>query len=384
MIGRVPIVLSLLVIAAVPTAAQLRVDVGLVNVVATVVDDRGNYVADLAPEDFVVYEDGEPQAIDHFVPMQGLPVSVGVLLDTSRSMESKIETATDAVEQFLHQIHPDDDVFLITFGDRPELLRDFTDDRDRLARALQSPWVGGGTALYEALTLGVDHIRGGRHENKAILLISDGEDTSSSTSLERILRELRQSDLRVYSLGLGPGPEGAVLAGAGATRPTISTGGPIVRRTTRGIPRVAKRRSTTPARRSTSVRTTTGTQTTLAIRRPTGAPPRLPAGQPAPGAVTRSRTVPLDRMNMEVLELFGTISGGWARRVSGSSENSRRNQVSEALEELADELRSQYSIGYYPPHSLDDGIWHRIEITTRNPAHRVRYREQYFGGPEPE
>ena len=87
---------------------------------------------------------------------------------------------------------------------------------------------------------------------------------------------------------------------------------------------------------------------------------------------------------MDVLELFGAISGGRVWLVSGFSDNNRRNQIADALGELADELRNQYTIGYYPAHSLEDGKWHDIELLTRNPSYRVRYRAEYFGGPEPE
>ena len=216
-----PIVL-LAAVAGVLSAAQLTVDVGLVNVVATVLDDRGRYVADLIPEDFILYEDGEVQFIDHFAQSDDLPVSVGVLLDTSGSMERKIDTATEAVERFLRQIHPDDEIFLITFNDRARLIQDFTDDRGRLANGLRRVRVGGGTALYDALALGVDHIRDGKHDKKAILLISDGEDTASTTSFERAQRYVRESEVMVYALGIAPEQENVVRGRVGATPADVS------------------------------------------------------------------------------------------------------------------------------------------------------------------
>ena len=343
-----PVVL-LAAVAGILSAAQLTVDVGLVNVVATVVDDRGRYVADLIPEDFILYEDGEVQFIDHFAQSDDLPVSVGVLLDTSGSMERKIDTATEAVERFLRQIHPDDEIFLITFNDRARLIQDFTDDRGRLANALRRVRVGGGTALYDALALGVDHIRNGKHDKKAILLISDGEDTASTTSFERAQRYVRESEMLVYALGIAPEQENVVRGRVGATPPTFPTGG------------------------------ATGPRTTIEIPFPGGSPPTFPGGGPT-GPRTTGATVPRDILNMDVLEVFGRISGGRTWLVSGFSDNSRRNQISEALDDLADELRNQYSIGYYPEHSLDDGQWHRIDVVTRDPAYRVRHREEYFGG----
>src|SRR5215510_10742383 len=174
--------LALLVCAllAIPLiAAQLKVDVALVNVVATVTDDTGEYVADLTQDDFIVEEDGKAQTISHFSQSNDLPVSMGLLLDSSGSMERKIGTATTAVERFIRSIHKDDDIFLLTFSNRPDLQQDFTSDRDRLARALRRVSVGGGTALYDALELSLRKIKHGIQDKKAILLITDGQDTSS-------------------------------------------------------------------------------------------------------------------------------------------------------------------------------------------------------------
>src|SRR6266699_4361075 len=128
--------------------AQLKVDVALVNVEATVTDDKGRYVPDLSADDLIVQEDGQDQTISHFSQSNDLPVSVGLVLDTSGSMERKIGTATSSVERFIRTIHNDDDIFLMTFANRPELRQDFTDNRDKLASALRRVTVGGGTALY--------------------------------------------------------------------------------------------------------------------------------------------------------------------------------------------------------------------------------------------
>src|SRR5215475_9342299 len=101
--------------------AQLKVDVALVNVVATVTDETGHYISDLTADDFVVTEDGMSQTISHFSQSNDLPVSMGIVLDTSGSMERKIGTATDAVERFIRTVHHEDDIFLLTFSNRPQL-----------------------------------------------------------------------------------------------------------------------------------------------------------------------------------------------------------------------------------------------------------------------
>jgi VWFA-related protein len=147
--------------------AQLKVDVALINVVATVTDDAGHYVSDLTAEDFIVEEDGKAETISHFSQSNNLPVSMGIVLDTSGSMERKIGTATTAVERFIRTVHRDDDIFLLTFANRPQLQQDFTDDREKLARALRRITVGGGTALYDALDLSLRKIKNGVQDKKA-------------------------------------------------------------------------------------------------------------------------------------------------------------------------------------------------------------------------
>src|SRR5437867_5389871 len=154
--------LSLLVLPVL--AAQLKVDVALVNVVATVTDETGHYISDLTENDLIVLEDGKEQKISHFSQSNELPVSMGLLLDSSGSMERKIGTATSAVERFIRTVHKDDDIFLMTFANRPELRQDFTDNREKLATALRRITVGGGTALYDALYEGLRKVKRGSHD----------------------------------------------------------------------------------------------------------------------------------------------------------------------------------------------------------------------------
>src|SRR5579884_805748 len=189
---------------------QLKVDVALVNVVATVTDDHGLYVPDLTADDFVLKEDGKTQAISHLSYSDDMPVSMGITLDTSGSMERKIGTATGAVERFIRTVHPDDDIFLMTFSDRPVLRQDFTSDRDKLAAALRRVNVGGGTALYDALDDSLRKVHKGQHDKKAILLITDGVDTSSYASLEETQLSVRESELLVYCIGIAPSYSGTM------------------------------------------------------------------------------------------------------------------------------------------------------------------------------
>src|SRR5438132_716752 len=219
---RLGLVLLICALITVPIiAGQLKVDVALVNVVATVTDETGHYVSDLTEDDLTVEEDGQVQKIAHFSQSNDLPVSMGVLLDTSGSMERKIGTATSAVERFIRTVHKDDDIFLMTFANRPELRQDFTDNRDKLASALRRITVGGGTALYDAVYEGLRKVRHGSHDKKAILLLTDGEDTSSENTFDEAERSVRESEILVYCLGISPSGGGVLTE-----RSPFPTGGP--------------------------------------------------------------------------------------------------------------------------------------------------------------
>lgn len=288
-------------------AAQLKVDVALVNVVATITDENGRYVADLSPDDLIVEEDGLPQTIAHFDQSRDVPVSLGIVLDTSFSMDPKIATATAAADRFIRSIHEDDDVFLMPFSYYPYVLQDFTSDRAVLTKALRRVQISGDTALYDALVEGLRKIRDGKHQKRAILLISDGDDTASRNSFESAALAVRESEVLVYSLGIAP--DGMA---------------PVEPPQVRGMPQ---------------------------------------------------------SIDMKVLNALTATSGGKAWLVSGKPEN-RLIEIQAAFDEIAAELRNQYSIGYYATHALSDGQWHRIQIRPKNPQHRVRSRRDYFGGSE--
>ncbi len=361
--------------------AQLKVDVALINVVATVTDSQGRYVPGLTAEDFIVQEDGQTQTIAHLTQSDELPVSVGVTLDTSGSMERKIATATGAVERFIRTVHQDDDIFLVTFSDRPVLSQDFTSDRDRLSSALRRVRIGGGTALYEALDFSLTKIKQGEHDKKAIILITDGEDTSSYITFDQAALAVRESELLVYCLGISPSNTGVLTEGIPVPSPMPPTGpagGPV------GIP--GGRGGTGTGGRYPGGRG--GSGGTIGIPLPGGG--SLPFPIPVPGrrpyTFQQRRPTPTsggpmnpDSVDMMVLNSFADASGGKAWLLSGNWTEGRGNQVEKILDEIASELRNQYSIGYYPTHPLQDGKWHRIDIRPKNPRYHVRSRKEYFG-----
>jgi len=197
---------------AAPGEPTFKVDVNLVTFPATVTDGYGRYVGSLRREQFTLYEDGTPQAISLF-HNEIVPVSVGIIIDTSGSMENKIHGAADALVHFVNTIQPDDDVFLMRFSGTVELELDFTGNRELFARAAQSLEARGTTRLYDAVAEALEKIRAGRHKKKALLVITDGMDKSSQVTFEEVLQAARESEVLIYCMGIWPEEQGLFRRG---------------------------------------------------------------------------------------------------------------------------------------------------------------------------
>ena len=221
-VGKLPfwVWLSVLLVAALSSAAQqhraeshqfppIKVEVQLVSLTATVEDNQGHAVAGLQKQDFEVYEDGALQDIAVFHNDERVPVSIGVIFDTSGSMVDKIDEVEDAVIHFVDTTNPEDDIFLIRFSAHVSLVEDFTGDRQRLRQAVGRLSPGGSTALYEAVVTGLEHLQGGKYKKKALLVITDGNDTSSQITLGEAVATAQQSEAIVYALGIGHGEHGS-------------------------------------------------------------------------------------------------------------------------------------------------------------------------------
>jgi len=187
----------------------VRVDTELVTLTATVTDSRGRYVANLKQSDFTVYEDGAKQELAYFNTGDRVPVSLGIIFDTSGSMIDKIHGVQDAVEHFVKSVSVGDEIFLIRFSEDAELVQDFTDDRRRILRAVEHLEPQGSTALYDAVVLGLQRIKHGKHRKRALLLLTDGNDTSSSTKFDAVISLVRRSEVTIYALGIGHGERGS-------------------------------------------------------------------------------------------------------------------------------------------------------------------------------
>jgi Ca-activated chloride channel family protein len=321
------------------TGFRFKSGVDLVNVTATVSDRGGRFVSGLRKEDFVVYEDDQPQAVTHF-SAERVPVSLGIALDTSGSMAGeRIEAARRALDQFLYDLlTPEDEMFLYRFGDDAVLVHGWTTDRQALSGALGRIAVGGRTAMYDAVAKAVRLAATGQHQKKALVLLSDGNDTSSRTNLRVLKQLIRESEALVYAVGLE--------CGSGATRsstsdPQFQRRGPVP------IPFPFP-----PGRRG---------------GRPIPAPPPW---RPPPQGRPWSLLGCSDPVDRGALRDMTDDSGGRTEIVRDPRD------LDAATAGIADELSKQYYLGY-PSSVKKDGRWHSIRVEVRNQQYRIRARRGY-------
>lgn len=179
----------------------MMVDVDLVLVTVTVTDPLNRLVTGLEKENFRVYEGREPQTVQHF-SSEDAPISLGVIFDISGSMSDKIDKAREAVVEFFKTAGPEDEFFVITFSDRPELLADFTSSIEDIQAKLVYVNPDGRTALFDAIYMGVTHMRDARHSKKALLVISDGGDNRSRYTFGNVRNMVREADVQIYGIGI--------------------------------------------------------------------------------------------------------------------------------------------------------------------------------------
>ena len=179
----------------------LKVDVDLRLLHVTVFDWKEQLVKGLKQNNFEVYEDKIQQEISLF-RVEDIPVSLGLVIDNSGSMRSKRNRVNEAAITFAKTSNPEDEIFLINFNDQVFLDQDFTQNLDDLTDALDHIDARGGTALYDAIYLALEHIREGQEEKKAILVITDGQDRDSRYRFDTVLEFARESYASIYLIGL--------------------------------------------------------------------------------------------------------------------------------------------------------------------------------------
>jgi len=293
-------------------ALTIKVDVEVVNVLCSVRDRRGGLVSSLDKADFLVSEDGRPQQLKYFARQSDLPLTLGLLVDVSRSQERLIRVEREAAAQFFAAVlRPKDLAFLISFGSDAELMQDLTSSTRLLRAALDDLRVrtdaGGlhpgpvptlsqprGTVLYDAVYLAANEKLRGEVGRKALVLITDGVDQGSRMRLEQAVEAAQRADAMIYSIYYVD-PQAYWGRGYGFGAPSNAA---------------------------------------------------------------------LRRMSEE--------TGGRLFEVS------KRKPLPAIFEELQQEMRSQYALGYTPDPPARDGSFRRLEVRTRQKDLRVQARKGYY------
>ena len=318
---------------------RFKSGVELINVNVTVTDRSGRFVSGLRQEDFLVYEDEKPIEVTHF-SAERVPVSLGLVLDSSGSMSGeKWQSALDAIDSFLNALpDPNDEFFMYRFSADPDLVHEWTNDRNRISRALGRVRPNGGTAMYDAVAEAVPMAQSGQNRKKAIVLISDGNDTNSRLDVRDVRQMIRETEVLVYAVGIDGQSESTVFGG----RPSP----PVMR------PPPAPTPFPIPGRRGG------------------GFPFPIPLpGSGGGGIGPRSATD--DRVNIVALREITDDSGGRTELVRDARD------LQPATAGIADELSKQYYLGYPSP-GYRDGRWHTIRVELRNPGYKVRARKGYI------
>jgi len=186
-----------------------RAGVEVVSLNVTVTDPQGRYVTDLDQNNFSVFEDGAKQDITQF-NRTNLPIALSLLIDSSASMEQRMENAQEAAIGFAKRIRPQDLAQVVDFDSRVEIKQGFTNNVAQLESAIRSTSAGGSTALHNAVYISLKELAKIKAKNpdeirrQAIVLLSDGEDTSSLVSFEEVLELAKRSETAIYTIGLLP------------------------------------------------------------------------------------------------------------------------------------------------------------------------------------
>ncbi|MGQ0735550.1 MAG: VWA domain-containing protein [Acidobacteriota bacterium] len=192
-----------------PKTEVFRAGVDIVSLNVTVVDSQNRYVTDLAEEDFSVLEDGARQELIFFARTR-LPISLSLLIDTSASMENRLAIAQEAAVGFARTLRPQDMAQVVDFDSRVQIAQDFTPRAADLEQAIRATTAGGSTSLHNALYISLRALAKVKATSRddlrreAIIVLSDGEDTSSLVTFEEVLDLAKRSETTIYTIGLQP------------------------------------------------------------------------------------------------------------------------------------------------------------------------------------
>jgi len=329
-----------------------------VRVPVSVLDRAGEPVLGLRDADFKISEDGKRQGVTLF-SNERRPLRLALALDLSRSMDDKIRQVEEALRYFIDLLEPADEILVMTFSDHLHIVQDFTSDREQLRRVLDNLEPFGGTALYDAAFECIRRVASGPAESKAVVLVTDGVDTASSTAFRDLREFARRKEVPVFSIGLDSGRELRDFF------PPHSHGGPG------GIPG----------------------------RGPGGGRPGWPGGGgggrggwPGGGGggggggwgghggsgATRKG------FDDKPLSELADDTGGRAEIVSGlqhytvDGETPGSDRLKQAVESIATTLRHRYLLGYEPPEGKHR--WREIKVEVDRPDATAHARKGYYAG----
>lgn len=199
-----------------PDKSQVfRAGVEIVSLNVTVTDPQGRYLTDLDQDEFSVFEDGAKQELSYF-NRSNLPIALSLLIDSSASMEQRMENAQEAAIGFARRIRPQDLAQVVDFDSRVEIKLGFTNKLEELETAIRTTSAGGSTALHNAVYISLKELAKVKARNpdeirrQAIVVLSDGEDTSSLVSFEEVMELAKRSETAIYTIGLQPKEQSAL------------------------------------------------------------------------------------------------------------------------------------------------------------------------------
>jgi len=302
-------------------AQSIQVHVEMVSLPVVVSDRDGRRVTDLQKEDFEVFEDKVPQQIAGFVATDE-PISVALTLDTSGSMQQKLRLLQDEAIRFVNTLHPDDSVAILSFANDVNLLEDFSISRERAAYGIKETRADGSTVLYEAVWLSLEEVLKPVKERKALVLFTDGVDTASrKTSIGETLQLAKETQATIYTIYFNTEGDLDTVGGRGRVG---------------GIPFPSPRVVVGP-------------------------------GNPGPGSGASEYA-----QGRQYLSQLSEFSGGLF------FDALKAEDLGPAFQEIARELSSQYSIGYYSTNTKHDGKFRNVQVRVKRPGLAARTKKGYL------
>ncbi|HVG35377.1 MAG TPA: VWA domain-containing protein [Pyrinomonadaceae bacterium] len=318
----------------------VRVSTSLVSVPVSVMDRAGKYVPNLQQRDFRIFEDGVEQQVAYFASVEK-PFTVALVIDTSGSTRFKIEEIQDAALAFVDQLRPDDRVMVVSFNDDIKVLAEPTNDRYVLREAIRRTRPGDGTKLYDALDMVINRRFNRIQGRKAIVLFTDGVDTTSKhASYQSTVRDAEELDALIYPVQYDT--YGDMQGGGGGGSWPGGGGG----------------------------RRTGNTAMDILIGILGGGGVSIGGGGGGGGGVGTSRS-DYERADAYLRDL-AEKTGARGYRADNMY------NMSQAFRLIAEELRRQYSLGYYPKTAAQSGQRRQIRVRVNQPGLIVRARDSYI------